>query len=83
MAEGTYQGSFSLPIDASDWDGVGPEERALRVQALEDSLLLALHPEEMDEQLRGEAHALRARLRTVRTVEQAIEERRANWFVFF
>jgi len=78
IAEGTYRGSFRLPIDASDWDGVGPEERALRVQALEDSLLLALHPEEMDDELRVEARALRARLRTARTVEQAIEERRAN-----
>ena len=78
ITAGSYEGSAQVPLSAGDWNGVSPEEREARTQMLEDCLLLAIEPEEMIAQRQQESIALRARLRTFRTVEQALIERHAG-----
>ena len=83
IVEGNHAGTVQVPIDPSNWDGVEPQERDERTQLLEDCLLLAIQPEEMNNERLLESKALRAQLRTVRNVEQALRERRADRFLEF
>ena len=78
ITAGTYDGSAQVPLSAGEWNGISPEEREARTKMLEDCLLLAIDPEDMTAQRQQESIALRARLRTVRTVEQAVAERHAG-----
>ncbi|CAL1144412.1 unnamed protein product, partial [Cladocopium goreaui] len=66
IVEGNHTGTVQVPIDPSNWDGVEPQERDERTQLLEDCLLLAIQPEEMNNERLLESKALRAQLRTVR-----------------
>jgi len=68
---------MQVPLDASDCNGVHPDERAERSRILENSLILGIEMEEMDNQRDAEARGLRARLRTVREVEASLRERNA------
>ena len=65
---------IQVPLDASDWNGVRPDERAERTRILENSLILGINLEEMSYEKDAEARELRARLRTVREVEASLRE---------
>ena len=66
---------IQVPLDASDWNGVRPDERAERTRILENSLILGINLEEMSYEKDAEARELRAWLRTVREVEASPRER--------
>ena len=62
--------TLEVPLDPSRWDGISREDREERVAIWEDSVLLNIPYEEMDDDWRYEAQALRAELATAREREE-------------
>ena len=62
--------TFEEPEDPAEWEGISQEERAERLAAWEDSVLLNIPYQQMDDDWRYEAQALRAELATAREQEE-------------
>eukprot|EP00435_Cladocopium_sp_Y103_P051972 s856_g16.t1 len=65
-----------VPLNAAEWNGIGRQQRAALLQALEDSLLLGIDFEEMTGDLQKEAACLRAELATIRAAGHEIQTMR-------
>ena len=62
--------TLEVPLDPTEWNGISREDREERVAIWEDSVLLNVPYEEMDDDWRYEAQALRAELATAREREE-------------
>eukprot|EP00435_Cladocopium_sp_Y103_P003462 s4935_g1.t1 len=65
-----------VPLHSAEWNGIGRQQRAALLQALEDSLLLGIDFEEMTGDLQKEAACLRAELATIRAAGHEIQAMR-------